>query len=107
MSEELKVKFEEILSNMVDIAPHKIHEHLKPYIIEAMDEAYKLKSDEWVSVEAALPEAKEKVLAINNFKFMRQADWEYGCDQNKQWFKNTFTHWQPLPKPPTHEPTKN
>jgi hypothetical protein len=40
--EALNTKFEKLLGELVDIAPYKIHERMKPYIMEAMLLAYNL-----------------------------------------------------------------
>jgi hypothetical protein len=39
-------QFEQILEDMVDIAPCKIHKHLRPYILEAMQLSYDIAKSE-------------------------------------------------------------
>lgn len=65
--------------------------------------------DEWISVEERLPEERVRVLALPKgypFYLIREADWEEYTNKNKEWFKEIFTHWMPLPSLPQPPKTK-
>src|ERR1700743_1711789 len=52
----------------------------------------------WYSVDDNMPESQQEVLAIERvFGRMVQKSWMEGTDQNKDWFKKTFSQWTPLP----------
>lgn len=53
---------------------------------------------EWISVETP-PKENEQVLCYNGYR-MIQNSWMQHTGSDLEWFKRTFTHWMPLPKPP-------
>lgn len=55
----------------------------------------------WISVKDRLPEENKEVLCFNNSGFIVQNSWLGLTDQDDKWFKRVFTHWMPLPEPPT------
>lgn len=65
--------------------------------------AQNLSSNEWINTKDEIPKSNEHVLCITNDFFNRivEQSWSKGCDQNEDWFKKGFTHWQKLPIKPT------
>lgn len=58
----------------------------------------------WVRTDERLPENREEVLVYNHYGQMIQRSYEEFTDQNAAWFKQSFTHWRPLPIPPFDRP---
>lgn len=53
----------------------------------------------WVATIEMLPENRQQVLCWNGHRMM-QNSWCAHTDQDDKWFKERFTHWGLLPKPP-------
>lgn len=50
----------------------------------------------FVDVKERLPEERQQVLCINKYGHIQYRNWQSFTDQNLEWFKKTFTHWQYL-----------
>lgn len=79
--------------------------------IKALREAYRLLKEEneilkmqihhWISVNDLLPMENQEVLCFNLFGRIMQKSWMQYTDQDAEWFKKNFTHWQQLPNEPS------
>lgn len=59
--------------------------------------------NEWISVEDRLPENRERVLCFpknHPFYYIIESDYECYTNKDLEWFKESFTHWMPLPNQP-------
>lgn len=59
--------------------------------------------DGWIDVKDRLPDESEEVLCFTKFGRIIQNSYQEYTDQNKEWFRDRFSHWQPLPSPPNTE----
>lgn len=55
----------------------------------------------WISVEDELPEENQTVLWLSVFGRIISDSYQQYTNKPKEWFQINFTHWQPLPNPPT------
>lgn len=103
------IDVEEVRERLDKLLLHKVPFHIFTIYIDIIFAFFlpylqpKEDKSEWISVNDGLPEERIQVLAINGFKKIRQVSWMEYTGQNKEWFLETFTHWQPLPQPPTSE----
>lgn len=62
-----------------------------------------MKTEEWISVDEDIPHEGQWVLCKtkdNLYGGMVVQSWEAWTNHGELWFRNNFTHWQPLPSPP-------
>lgn len=76
-------------------------------VLEAMESfaAQSVREDResrWISSKDRIPKNNERVLAHTGFRMLEQS-YSLGSDQDDEWFKRSFPHWQPLPSPPTNK----
>jgi hypothetical protein len=60
----------------------------------------------WIPVSERLPEDERRVLCFTTSRRMVENSYSEYSDQDSNWFKRVFTHWQPLPPSPTVEQNK-
>jgi hypothetical protein len=82
-------------------SPEEIESFKSAKIVRSEPQPVQGESDEWVRCEDGLPDERKQVLCLGRvWNRQCQQSWEEHTDQNKDWFKKTFTHWRPLPSPP-------
>lgn len=64
---------------------------------------YKAASPKWISVKDRLPEREQRVLWFNPTLYSPMCVDDISPDWNGSLEHNTYTHWMPLPKPPTED----
>lgn len=98
--------------NDKQIVEELFHDHPEPdgywypnmAVVELQREAYKVGQSSqqgWIDVNERVPEEGVYVLAITKYRRIIEQSWESFTCQNKEWFEINFTHWMPLPNPPT------
>lgn len=92
---------EEEYNYMRDAKNDRCYNRVLDKLDVALKELSKLKEErKWISVDTLLPKNNEQVLCYNGYRMVENS-YSIGSDQDAEWFKQKFTHWQPLPEVPS------